>query len=437
MHIPFYFARDNTECPSGTQYYTCAKSNYKGCCTVDACDFDNGCPDNSSPDEAGYNCNADEILKLFSLLNAYTICHPLLLLFLLAFVLVIYTPPFFFFAHTILNCDQSSSHHLSGGAIGGIVTAGVIAFIVLFCLVLWRMRRRNQQLKEMAEAAQAAAAGQQHPPTNGSVFPQLTPSPANPLGTPGIDEKFSSANVSQREILMINDANGVVNAKVAELQGNSPASTTIPLFGEATTGSQEEAIARWGLHGARMMALHNAGLRRAAGAEGVEPVVDYGGNYQVPVSELEPGIAPAPLHVGPNVHVAELDGQRPAVVSELETPQPTPMSTPGIGSYSPSLSVDSSHVGGRSTMVSPWRNSSRTLNSEVNTITEEGGSESGAAAGGAAYLQPSPIPSPSLQPPHSPSRSVSTTEPPRATLDLSQTERSRGVNVTSWGSYKP
>lgn len=149
----------------------------------------------------------------------------------------------------------------------------------------------------------------------------------------------------------------------------------------------------------------------------------------------EPGMVPQPLQVVGS-RISELDGQQPAVVAELETPQltpqPTPMSTPGLGSYSPSLSVGSSQAG-RPAMVSPWRNSSRTLGSDVNTIAEEGGPNQGSNQ----YLQPSPIPSPNLHPPNSPSRSVSTAEPPRATLDLSQTERRRGVNVASWGSYNP
>jgi hypothetical protein len=149
---------------------------------------------------------------------------------------------------------------------------------------------------------------------------------------------------------------------------------------------------------------------------------------------------PEPLQIGPRI--AELDGQRPAVMAELETPQPTPqptpMSTPGIGSYSPSVSVGSSHIEGRSTIVSPWRNSSRTVNSDVNTITEEGATEDATTPGAFGHMQQrSPMPSPSLHPLHSPSRSGSTAEMPRATLDPSQRERSRGVNVASWGSYNP
>lgn len=176
--------------------------------------------------------------------------------------------------------NQAASHGLSKGAIGGIVTAGVIAFVILFCLVLWRMRRHNKELKEAAESALAAATAEgRQPPNGGTVFPQPSPSPANPSGTPHLDEKFASLNVSQRESLLANDANYTMNAKFAELQGNSPASTTIPLFGEAPAGNTEEAIARWGLHGARMMAQHRTQQQALAMAQG-DTVADYGGKSQ-------------------------------------------------------------------------------------------------------------------------------------------------------------
>ncbi|KAF7630589.1 hypothetical protein F9C07_11300 [Aspergillus flavus] len=41
--------RDDTQCPTGKSFYRCYKNNFRGCCSVDPCDLDDGCPDNDTP----------------------------------------------------------------------------------------------------------------------------------------------------------------------------------------------------------------------------------------------------------------------------------------------------------------------------------------------------------------------------------------------------
>lgn len=302
MHLPF-FARDNTVCPTGTQYYTCAASGYKGCCSVDACDYDHGCPDGASTGTPSATATSTPAATKSTSTPAATKSTSTLGLPTLppssssssssstqqtsssstpsaTSGTSTAAPPAKETGGSDGDGNQGSSHSLSKGAIGGIVTASVIAFIVLFGIFLWRMRRRNKHLKREADAAQSA--GQQQPPAPGSVFPQPTLSPANPQGTLGLDEKFSGAPVSQRDSLLANDANASVNAKLAELQGNSPASTTVPLFGEALTGNPEDAIAQWGLHGARLMAQQKSKLQGLANVQSAETVADYGGRSSHP-----------------------------------------------------------------------------------------------------------------------------------------------------------
>lgn len=37
--------RDNGECPSGKVYYVCNKPEFRGCCSIDPCGREGGCPD--------------------------------------------------------------------------------------------------------------------------------------------------------------------------------------------------------------------------------------------------------------------------------------------------------------------------------------------------------------------------------------------------------
>ncbi|CAK7217514.1 hypothetical protein SBRCBS47491_003185 [Sporothrix bragantina] len=514
MHIPWFFARDNTVCPAGTQYYTCAASNYKGCCSVDACDLDNGCPDASStttavttttakPTTSSSKSTSTTSPTSSSTSASSTSSSPN------RSTAATMSPsatspststtsasdttgtPSSTAVASGNDTEGTTKHKLSGGAIGGIVTAGVIAFVILFCIVLWKMRRRSKELEAQAAVISApgaageasmAAGGGGHPgppPTVPSPgFPQTTPSPGLTLqGSPALDEKVAGS-VSQRESLLLNDVNklndinnahnanhlGISNynmahAKVAEMQG-TPASATIPLFGEAPAGDTEGAISRWGLHGARLAAQRRSQMH---GSVRSNDNVDYGGSYLGPGAE--PGNSPPPPQAQPPVRVAELDGQRSPARAELETPLPTPvptpLSTPGMGSYSPSLTgTGIMGSGGRSTVVSSWRDSSRTVASmsDSNIIAEEPISELGTGTittpelhgtsrmPSTGHVPPDPASLPSfLQPPgpppqpqpNSPTRSGSMAETPRATLDISQAERRRGENVTSWGSFNP
>ncbi|CAK7216391.1 hypothetical protein SEUCBS140593_002853 [Sporothrix eucalyptigena] len=340
------------------------------------------------------------------------------------------------------------------------------------------MQRRNKALAAQAaalasgDASGGLSAQSPQPPTAPSPgFLGTTPSPGIHQGSPTLDEKIGGT-VSQSESLLLHDANKLndannqlginvnnltANAKVAQL--GTPATATVPLFGEAPEGDTEGAIALWGLHGARLAAQRRSQMH---GSVRSGDNVDYGGSYMGQGAEQV--VTPPPLQGQPETRVAELDGQRTSVIAELETPQPTPLptplSTPGMGSYSPSLSGAGTIGGARSTIVSSWRDSSRTVasNSDSNIIAEETMAEVDGTSAEAVTTPelhgtprmpsagPLPSPTPSVpsflqQPappqPNSPTRSGSTTEAPRATLDISQTERVRGVHVTSWGSYNP
>ncbi|KAB8207223.1 hypothetical protein P875_00095244 [Aspergillus parasiticus SU-1] len=50
--------RDDTQCPTGKAFYVCNKNNFRGCCSVDPCDLDAGCPDNDTP-----TCTPGEIYQ--------------------------------------------------------------------------------------------------------------------------------------------------------------------------------------------------------------------------------------------------------------------------------------------------------------------------------------------------------------------------------------
>ncbi|CAK7210765.1 hypothetical protein SCUCBS95973_000899 [Sporothrix curviconia] len=514
MRIPWVFARDNIACPTGTQYYTCAANNYEGCCSVNACDFDEGCPPGSSTAAAATTATATptsttsttSTSKPTATATATPTSSP--------------KPTTSPSASTIHPTSASTStstpstpttsasettgtpsstataagdvgqgttqHKLSGGAIGGIVTAGVIAFVVLFGVFLWRMHRRNKELEQQAAALASGAAGAGagagtgggHPGLPSAVlspgYPQTTPSPGLTLLTqdsPALDEK-TAGSVSQRDSLLLHDASGLgsshngsnqlgihgqpnngngannnytAHAKMADLEG-TPASVTIPLFGEAPAGQPPEGeIARWGLHGARLAAQRRSQMHGSV-REGDN--VDFGGSYLGPGAEPGGSPPPAPLpRAQPGVRIAELDGQRSPDIAELETPlpapMPTPLTTPGMGSYSPALSgTGTMGSGGRSTMVSSWRDSTRTVASasDGHAIPEELISELDTGAATAPELDATPrllpLGTPPQQP-HSPTRNGSVADTPRATLEVSPTERRRGVNVTSWGSYNP
>ncbi|KAE8374694.1 hypothetical protein BDV26DRAFT_269483 [Aspergillus bertholletiae] len=41
--------RDDGQCPTGKNYYVCYLNNFRGCCSVDPCALEAGCPDTTEP----------------------------------------------------------------------------------------------------------------------------------------------------------------------------------------------------------------------------------------------------------------------------------------------------------------------------------------------------------------------------------------------------
>lgn len=50
MALPQLFARQSTDCSSGA-FYRCSLNNFAGCCSVDPCAMEDGCPDDEDEDE--------------------------------------------------------------------------------------------------------------------------------------------------------------------------------------------------------------------------------------------------------------------------------------------------------------------------------------------------------------------------------------------------
>ena len=530
MRIPWVFVRDNTECASGTQYYTCASNGFKGCCVVDACDYDEGCPDEvpgghsstSSPATAmatltivvGVGPSTTSTSKAQPTSTTSPITSSTTSSSTTLAVPPTSSAPFTVAAsHSASAAHKStaassaslsasaaatstleatgtpsstavagsgkgqatSSHKLSNGAIGGIVTASVLVFLVLIAVVLWKMRRRNKDLERQASMFTSGSAGagvgagpDGYPGLPPTASPGLAQSQAQPTlnekvigsvsqsGGPLLydADKFNSVYSSNHDSIYGSNqlgiselpsnraTNGASPGQVTEMQG-TPLSATVPLFSEAPTGDSEGDIARWGLHGARLAAQRRL---RMHGSVRSGDNLDYGGEFRLfffvffffffffflfyrcpPFSEvlsdhpigsymgpgLEQGVSPPPP-TQPNNQIAELDSHKQSmVVAELDTPLPTPLSThlstPGISAYSPSLS-------GTGTLTTPELYSTPRM------------------ASVSSMLQPSgPIPLQS----HPPAQDGAIADTPRATLEVSQTERRHGVNVTSWGSYSP
>lgn len=53
-HLDESHFRQNTQCPSGTEFYVCYANKFRGCCSTNPCDLQS-CPDNSNPAESGGN----------------------------------------------------------------------------------------------------------------------------------------------------------------------------------------------------------------------------------------------------------------------------------------------------------------------------------------------------------------------------------------------
>lgn len=51
VKLPELFARQNTDCSGGSQFYRCSLNNFAGCCSVDPCSMEDGCPDDEDEDE--------------------------------------------------------------------------------------------------------------------------------------------------------------------------------------------------------------------------------------------------------------------------------------------------------------------------------------------------------------------------------------------------
>ncbi|KUI54090.1 hypothetical protein VP1G_01403 [Cytospora mali] len=49
MWTPQVSSNSLTECPTGYEFYTCAVSNFKGCCSIEPCELLGGCPINDQP----------------------------------------------------------------------------------------------------------------------------------------------------------------------------------------------------------------------------------------------------------------------------------------------------------------------------------------------------------------------------------------------------
>ncbi|OAA53776.1 hypothetical protein SPI_09221 [Niveomyces insectorum RCEF 264] len=475
MRLRALVKRPNVVCPAGTLFYTCEASNYKGCCSVNACDYDGGCPAGSSGTPPSGVNKAPPTATTSPATPPTT----------LPATTPTTAPTTTTTTHSSTSSagktsstsssssaasgstasglasngspgqPASSSDKLSKGAIGGIVAGGVLVFLLIAALIVWRLRRRDRkQLRRLQQqldlAAETAAAGA------ASGSPGSSPNGNGNGNGPGAQAR-KEAHFWEKLGKKSSRTPGIMAA------GFNPSSPTTPLFGEAPGGNVEASIARWGLRGARLaakrrMAQHGS-LRSQDGGTS-----DLGGSYLGPGGDMPDKKYPT---VPPPI--AELDDNRASsavLVAELETPAPTPP----IGSYSPPIpgSGTSSQSGGRSTFVSSWRSSGPLVGggNSAEPITEENTPEldstprmAGPAAqlpgnngGGGHYYEHQHhrayVPVPTSSPPLSRSPQGAGTpgpageqaaprnaDTPRATLDVTHTERTKGLHVASWGLY--
>ena len=409
-------------CPAGAQYYVCDASDYLGCCKVDACHYDEGCPADQSvvgttmgaattttPAATTTAVAATTSAQQTTTAATTTSAEPT------SSTTLTYTPsvePFISFitqsttltttattsgtsttgdrvsvttatattTATFVPVTAHSSKSFPKGAIGGIVAAVVVIVLAVAAFLLFQRRRQQALNKKDAN--------------NGSDERMLSddnkpgaPTPTtSPMGEKGVFQ--SPTPMSTASTPAFGGSDGFSKGPV-----EMPASGAV-LFGELD--GSEAAIARYGPHGAHLK----------------------GGAY------------PA---------IAELDSAIHSRV-ELESPQPTPsstpLSTPQVGSVSPNPSLMSSNNGGRSTLVSSWRSSTGTMGTDV--IAEE--QPSRASLMGLPTLQEQQdVPlvydaqgeaAPAQQ------QAGPVTDSPRPNLDLSHNERGSGVNVASWNSYQ-
>ncbi|KAB8259371.1 hypothetical protein BDV32DRAFT_124439 [Aspergillus pseudonomiae] len=55
--------RDDGQCPTGKAYYVCYKNKFRGCCSIDPCDLDTGCPDDKPTDPTPPTCTPGQIYQ--------------------------------------------------------------------------------------------------------------------------------------------------------------------------------------------------------------------------------------------------------------------------------------------------------------------------------------------------------------------------------------
>ncbi|EPE09211.1 hypothetical protein F503_06987 [Ophiostoma piceae UAMH 11346] len=437
-------------CPAGSQYYVCSASDYNGCCKVDACHYDDGCPADESvvgttigaattattatpattttaaattATPAATTTSAEPTTTAATTISAEpttsttqeptstvqpltessttptttpTTATPTSGTSTTADRVSVTTATATATTTFIPAPAASSSKSFPKGAIGGIAAAVVLVVLAIAAFLLFRRRRKQAMQKKDAN--------------NGSDERMLSddskpgaPTPTmSPMGEKGVFQ--SPTPMSTASTPAFNGNDGFIKSPV-EMYG-SPANSAV-LFGELD--GSEAAIARYGPYGARLKGV-------------VHPAI------------------------------AELDSTTHSRV-ELETPLPTPastpQSTPQIGSNSPNLSLMSGSNGGRSTLVSSWRSSTRTMGTDV--IAEEqpsnvslmGSPTLGSdqeqqfvplvydAQGEALPVQQQQQPNEGQGQPAGP-----VTDSPRSNLDLSQNERGNGVHVASWNAYQ-
>ncbi|EFX03543.1 hypothetical protein CMQ_471 [Grosmannia clavigera kw1407] len=396
------------DCSSGTQYYTCASNGFSGCCSVDACDYSDGCPDSSATESSGISSSTVTTIVTTPTTSSQTPVTPSPsstaaqnLPSISSSASDPYSTPLTRSAasktshiatsttgHTASSTPSTgvgsgstpSPAAISKGAVAGIITAGVLAFVLLAAFLIWRhcwrrpTRQQTQQTQQPEKPEQRAAGVLEKGPDNGG-----TGSVASPQTTSPVD------------------------------------GSTASLFGEvsAIPGTLEAVLARWGLHGARLTALRHKRLTGSLRSR--NDIADLG-SYLGPVA-------------GTPARLAELDAQGPAVLAELESQ--TTNYSPLLPQHSPAMSSSTGRRTTAATFVSSWRSSS-----------------TGSAAGmlGPDVVTPELDSTPRMEIMSVPLADTKnqglpfqapTTDWPRATLDVTHKEQTHGLHVGSWASYRP